>query len=132
MRGKTSRVGLMMVGIAALALLLAGYVGLERRRERLYRTGMAYARVADRAERGLRVADVTDQQVTDVLSRTHWNGQVANCSFAAARRPWQVREPVPATIDCECSACLAGLLPRLRLVSRESLSPYRGPLPDSF
>ena len=85
----------MMIAAAAVAVLMAGVVGLQRRSARLRALSFWQSREAYRWERPLTESSVNHPLASAILEMVHWHDAMAARYERAARAPWRRIEPAP-------------------------------------
>jgi hypothetical protein len=90
----------MAVVIGLLAILMGAGVGVTRRARRLDALARAHSGHASRVEDLSVVSPPGDSKA--ILESSRWHDAVANEYRLAASRPWQLFDPDPKSITCQC------------------------------
>ncbi len=88
----------LMIAAAAVALLMATGVGLQRRAAHLRRSSFSQSREANRWEMLLTESSVNVPLASAILDKVHWHDAMAARYEQAARFPWlpiEVAPPAP-------------------------------------
>jgi hypothetical protein len=90
----------MAVVIGLLAILMGAGVGVTRRARRLDAVARAHSGEASQLEGLSVVSPPADSKA--IQESAHWHDAVANEYRLAASRPWQLFDPDPKSITCQC------------------------------